>query len=305
MTDSVEALRRNRKSPAVLKTLIINVRSREKFKPIFVFEGADDVGPYCAWIGRCNNSITFEPLPANGKDQVLLCRHNLSSSDDALRTGVYFFVDRDFDDLKGFEKGSDIFMTEAYSIENYLVSKQVFESILVDEFKCAGESIDCALSLFSSIMGTFFEVMSEPNQRIFFARRLSIAMKGGIEEQIKKYVTIELEAVKVLASKDVLKLLIPLEREPSPKEVASLTLEFVELEPALRHRGKFVLAFFYKWLELLADERIKPKQKIFTYSLRPHFSAQQLSMRSLATRSDLPRGLADFIGQVNSNLVTP
>jgi hypothetical protein len=103
----IEDMRQSRKSPAVLKTRIISIRSREKVKPIFVFEGFEDVGPYSVWIGRCDDSIAFEPLPANGKDQILLFRHNIRPAEFYLQVGIYFFIDRDFDDLKGFATGPD------------------------------------------------------------------------------------------------------------------------------------------------------------------------------------------------------
>ena len=291
----VTDLRQSRKSPAVLKAMIISVRSRDKLKPIFVFEGAEDVGPYSVWVARCDGSIAFEPLIANGKDQILFFRSNIRPHEAYLQTAVYFFLDRDFDDLKGFSMGSDVFMTDMYSIENYLASSQVLESILLDELRCAGERIDDALSLFCAVMKSFFEVMSPANRRIFYGRRLSIGSAGsGIENRVGKYVVTELESVRALATPEDLKLLIPLKSEPPAEDARRIDPEFEGLDPRSRHRGKFILAFFLKWLDLLAAERTAAKKAIFPSSVRTHFSAQQLSMRSLATRSEIPRGLEDF-----------
>jgi hypothetical protein len=296
-------LRQSRKSPAVLKAQIISVRSREKAKPIFVFEGFEDIGPYSVWVGRCDDSIAFEPLPANGKDQILLFRNSVRPNEIYLREAVFFFLDRDFDDLKGYAAGSDVFLTDMYSIENYLASERVLESILADEFKCAGDRIDRVLSLFQAVMGSFYEAMSPANRRIFYARRLSIGLTGsGIENRIAKYVAPELESAGVLASADV-KVLIPLEREPNIEEVRTIDLEFDQLDPPLRHRGKFILSFFLRWLDLLAEERFAAKKAIFTSSVRPHFSSQQLTMRSLATRSDIPQGLRDFLRHASAESV--
>jgi hypothetical protein len=298
-------LRQSRKSPAVLKARIISVRSREKVKPIFVFEGLEDVGPYSVWVGRCDDSVSFEPLPANGKDQILLFRSNVRPNETFLRAGIYFFLDRDFDDLKGHATGPDLFLTEMYSIENYLASERVLESILIDELKCAGEPIDRALSLFRVVMRNFFEAMSPANKRIFYARRLSIGLTGsGIENRIGKYVVTELESVRAVTDPDVLRDLIPLEREAEAEETTELSIEFEGLDPAARHRGKFIAAFFLKWLDLLAEERLSATKGIFDTAVRPHFSAQQLTLRSLATRSDIPCGLRDFLRQVNGHIVS-
>jgi hypothetical protein len=119
------------------------------------------VGPYDTWIGRCDDSVVFEPLPANGKDQLLTFRNNVRPQETHLRSGMYFFIDRDFDDLKGFASGSDLFMTEMYSIENYLVSERVFKSVLLDELKCAGEQIDGALLLFRIVMDSFLKLLRQ------------------------------------------------------------------------------------------------------------------------------------------------
>ncbi|MEH2552402.1 hypothetical protein V1283_009047 [Bradyrhizobium sp. AZCC 2262] len=254
------------------------MRSRESVRPIFVFEGLDDVGPYSVWVGRCNDSTAFEPLPANGKDQILLFRSNVRPHETYLRLGIYFFLDRDFDDLKGYATGPDLFLTEMYSIENYLASERVLESILVDELKCAGEPIDRALSLFHAAMESFFAAMSPANRRVFHARRLSIGLKGsGIENRIAKYVVAELESARAITDSDSLKILIPLEREPDTGETTNIDIEFEELDPHSRHRGKFILAFFLKWLDLLAEERSAARKGIFDTSVRPRFSAQQLS----------------------------
>ncbi|UVO31718.1 DUF4435 domain-containing protein [Bradyrhizobium arachidis] len=295
-------LRQSRRSPAVLKARIISVRSREKLKPIFVFEGIDDVGPYSAWAIRCDDSIAFEPLPANGKDQILLFRAGVQPHEVYLRDRVYFFLDRDFDELKGFPAGADVFMTEMYSVENYLVSERVLESILLDEFRCAGEGIDRPLAVFRSAVTSFAEAMSPANQRIFCARRLGCGLTGsGMENRISKYVLVQLEATRPLVNYDDLKKLIPLDREPDAEEVKRIAAEFDSLDPPSRHRGKFLLQFFLKWLDLLAEERTTPTRAIFALRTQSRFSAQQMSMRSLATRSDMPTGLRDFLQQVGAH----
>lgn len=303
MSSLVSALRQSRKSPAVLKAEILGVRSREKTKPIFVFEGSEDIGPYSVWISRCDDSISFEPLTANGKDQILTFRSKIAPQETFLSTGIYFFVDRDFDDLKGFEQSPEIFMTSMYSVENYLASQSVLESILLDEFKCAGEQIDKAISTFSVAMQSFFEAMTAANRRIFYARHLSIGVSGsGIDNQLSKYVVTELKSAKTVANSDALKGLIPLNREPDAEERSKLDPLFNRLDPPSRHRGKFILAFFLKWIDLLAKERSEGTNQIFGKSVRLRFSTQQLSMRSLATRSRIPDGLNNFLMLVSKEI---
>ena len=233
---------------------------------------------------------------------MLLFRQSVQPHQNYLQSGIYYFLDRDFDDLKGFAPGPEVFLTEMYSVENYLVSERVLESILTDEFKCAGEKIESALSLFRTIMKSFCEAMLPGNRRIFYARRLSIGLTGsGIENGVTKYVATELELVRAIASSEDLGVLIPLKREPDTEETRKIDFEFDELDPPSRHRGKFILAFFLKWLDLLAEERTFVRKGIFSSPRRVHFSAQQLSMRSLATRSEVPSGLKEFLRQVSAS----
>ena len=158
---------------------------------------------------------------------------------------IYFFIDRDFDDLKGFSAGHDIFLTDRYSIENYLVSERVLCSILIDEFKCADEAIDNVVSVFATAMRHFVDAMSSVNRRLFRARKLLISSKGnGIENQISKYVMVCLETVNCIVNLNDLQNLIPFDREPTEEEILELDAEFNDLNPHLRHRGKFLLAFF-------------------------------------------------------------
>ncbi|WP_315712580.1 MULTISPECIES: DUF4435 domain-containing protein [unclassified Bradyrhizobium] len=288
----------------MLKLQILSVRSREKIKPIFVFEGPEDLGPFSVWIGRCDDSLAFEPIPASGKDQILRFRDNIKPNEAYLKSGIYFFVDRDFDDLKGYNAGPDLFLTDMYSIENYLVSERVLTSILVDEFKCAGERIEAVLLCFGRVLQCFHLSMRAANLRIFAARRLGIGVRNsGLENRITKFVVVELDAVKPLISTADLLELIPLDREPTTEEMKDLENEFDKLEPSARYRGKFILSFFLRWLDLLAEERWQPNKSLFATSLRSHFSSQQLSKRSLATRSELPHGLRTFIELIRQDLV--
>ena len=43
-----------------------------------------------------------------------------------LSNGVYYFIDRDFDEFANFTKEKNTFMTDCYSVENYLVSDSIF-----------------------------------------------------------------------------------------------------------------------------------------------------------------------------------
>lgn len=299
--DLVDRARESRKSGAVLKVLLSNIRSRDTNCPVLVFEGVDDYGPYRVWIARIRDSLRYERLCASGKDQVLEFRARLREDKNNLGEGVYFFVDRDYDDLKGHTSDTDLFCTDMYSIENYLVSTRVMESVLTEEFRCPAGATDMhrVLAIFTGTLEKFNRAMKAPNRRMFQARRLGIRGRT-VTDPVGKYVRISLNDVVASYTESDLTTLIQLEREPTQAEVARLDEEFNRLDPITRHRGKFLIQFFYQWLTLLAEERRRGVQALFSDSIDVRFSAQKLPFDSLASRSDLPSGLARFVEEISN-----
>ena len=294
-------VRENRSSGAVLKARVSNIRSRYRSAVIAVVEGVTDVGPYEVWTTRISHDHTVEFAPATGKSQILDFRRRIRNDQSGLAVGVYMFVDQDFDGLRGQSEGNDIFCTDAYSIENYLVSETVLRSILTDEFRCTAETDhrDNILKLFARILCEFNECIKDANGRIFRGRQLGL-LRTGIDDKISKYVEISHYNVRKIYDKEKLADLIGLEREPSLDETACIDAAFEELNPLLSYRGKFLLAFFRIWLEKLSEEGRRAGHTLFPDSKKIHFSTANLTLRSLATRSSLPDGLEKFIRNMTS-----
>jgi hypothetical protein len=288
--------RAGRTSGAALKLQLSNLRSREATKPIFVFEGPTDVGPYETWIHRIiDPPPAYLSLPGAGKDQLLALRQLLVVDLTGLRAHVYFFVDRDFDDLKGQTAGPDIYCTDTYSIENVLASDAVASSILNDEFRCAGAPADhsAAITAYQAVKTQFLQEIRDVNLRIFRSRRLSIP---GREIPIAgRFLAIALTSVTRTYTPGTLQTLIPLDREPTAAECAKVDPDFAALDSENRFRGKFFVHFLMVWLDLLAADRRGPTPAIFSTAANIRFSSQQLTLRSLASRSALPTGLSAFV----------
>lgn len=299
----LDEARKARDKPAVLKMLLSNIRSKNRHVPVLVFEGDTDVGPYEVWISRLA-TLQYHPLIAKGKQRTLEFRLHLQEDQTGVAAGVFFLVDRDYDDLGGHQPGEDLFCTQAYSIESYLATSRVFESILVDELKCVAElsGREKALALFRQMRDMFLSRMREANLRLFVGRRLNLK-STGVSERIADYVDISIDKVQIEPTRDLSKV-IPLDREPSPDEIRALEPEFSALDPATRHRGKYLLSFFFRWLELFSKEREKNHLGFFDVPRKVGFSSQQLSLRSLATRSEIPEGLENFLATIQARKPT-
>src|ERR1700726_4108381 len=135
----IEKLKASRKSPAVLKTKFVVLRGQLPHCAIFAFEGDSDKPVYYQWVKQLRPDLSYEPFVCGGKKQVFQLREVLARDLGGLSSRVYFFVDRDFDDLAGNDSDAVTFMTDRYSVENYLVTTRVFEELLKDEFHCHAE----------------------------------------------------------------------------------------------------------------------------------------------------------------------
>jgi hypothetical protein len=293
--DLISRMRDGRRSPAALKIALSHIRSSKADAIVFVFEGVDDVGPYEVWIARCAARPEYEPLPGKGKDQLLAFRQMLNADTTGLKRGVFFFVDKDFDGLKGFPTGRDLFIHETYSAENCLASEEVLESLLNDELRCAGSvsEREAVLAQFFLIRERFHELVREVNLRLFVAVRSAIKVIN-LQSSIFGLVSVELAAV-TLTEEALVRDFLRLEREPTTEEMTGLIGEFDTLVPAKEYRGKFELQMFVKWVGKLAEDRCAERPVLFNERAKTGNIQAALSLRSLASRCILPSGLEHFV----------
>ncbi len=285
---------------AVLKLKLTQMRARCGSDPIFVVEGPDDKIVYSAWIRRIRLDLRYEYMECNGKLQVLRLRAAVHRDLGSLREGVYFFVDRDFDDLQGEDDDDHTFMTESYSVENYLVGTDVLDDILRVELHCNGqpEIRDRICQLFQTVYSQFLEETKEVNRRLFLSKTLSIDRKGSFPNRINHIAVVHIDRVEAQVRQPYE--IIELQREPTVEECLLHNGNFDSLEPTERYRGKFALLFFNKWLELLADDYSSVGSKYFSELDRnARARRQEIVTGSLAARSGFPPGLEEFIDGVN------
>jgi len=294
----LEKMKAARDRTAVLKTTLAEIRSGAPKSFVFAFEGVDDKIVYSRWLSRIRPDINYEPLPCNSKRNVLRLRELCKKDRTNIGVGVFYFVDRDFDDLEGFGGDSNTFMTDRYSVENYLISQAILGDIITNEFHCHAKlNVRRRIcELFDTVYDSFLNLLRPVNERIFLARRLKIGIVPAIPDKIGKIAVIQLAAVSMVASAEQL---IVLDQEPDPNSLSVLIDEFSNLDPKKRYRGKFALRFLLKWLELLAEEYSFRRTGIFdgvdkAYNVR----VSEISLGALAARSDLPLGLRAFLHNV-------
>lgn len=294
----IRELRDAREVPAVMKLKLVTLRSNSSIC-VFAFEGPEDKVVYFHWVKRAAPEFVYEPFLCNGKEKVLQLREMLERDQNGLSKDVYFFIDRDYDDLRGQAPSDTLFMTDAYSFENYLVSEGVLEELLKNELHCHAEPI-CrgnVIDLFRRQYEKFLTLTRAVNFRIFIARRCKIERLRELPDRINALARIALNDVDAPA--EPLEPKVLLQREPTPIEIAALEAEFNALNPAMRYRGKFALMFFRTWLQHLIDDRNHESSILFGQLSEDALRARgPISLDSMAARSAMPKGLHEFIGVI-------
>ena len=240
----VQHLRDARQAPAVLKEKLVALRSSSPDVLVFAFEGIDDKVVYYHWINRIVSGLSYEPFLCKGKKQLLALKRMLDRDLGGLKNGVYFFVDRDYDDLCGVDPGDVVYMTEAYSFENYLVTEMVLEEVLKNEYHCHAE-IACRKAVienFTVQYDAFLNITRETNRRIFIAKRCGIDRSSRLPSRIGQIAVVQLTSVSSAAATGCIQ--VQLVREPTAEEIERHSEEFDQLDPKMRYRGKFALLFF-------------------------------------------------------------
>ncbi len=299
MTESrLDVLRESRRSPHVALHQFNLLRSRDAKQLICVFEGADDVAFFDTIIRRVQGDARYLPLPVNGKDHVLGLRVLLNRSAVHDLSLVRFFVDKDFDGLKGHAPGPDLYCTPTYSVENLMVDENILMALLQGEYRCTGaegrEECESISQLFRSHLEKFDRFMRDPNLLIYYAR-INRKRGMGIDDSILKYLDITLTDVTPRVDRAGILTLVAFSDPIDWAQVDSAKMLFDGLNPGRDWRGKFLLGFFRKFLQLLKEDRTAPKQTCFKAGKTMRFEAHTDITRALALLCDIPGCLKAFI----------
>ncbi len=297
MDQQVAALVRARGDTSVAKYKLLNIRERYPSGPLIVVEGDEDRPVYAHWLFRLSPDLAYEFFVCNGKRSAKKLVTALAEDKSDLSHDIYFFVDRDFDDLKGFQVTDNIMMLEGYSFENYLVDERVLENLLRLAFP-----LDAVPNLrkkitetFSDDYDNFLAISADVNRIIFVARHTMINVDDAIPKGVSDIATVALNDVRPVGkdASDVIRCAVML-NDPSHQNLHD---EFSSLDPRMRYRGKFAMKFFMTWLSELISELKHPRIGLFADAPRSDTKIinTEISFGAMAARSSIPERLLTFL----------
>lgn len=274
-------------------------RSKHPSIAMIVLEGDEDPIYYGTMIGKTNPDLTWVPLVCKGKDRVLSLRVLLERNKDIDASLTYFIVDHDFDHLKGHQPGPNLYCTPSYSIENLLISDEVLNALLLGEYKCGAgdESIGTIRGLFEDRLAEFVVAMELANRTLHFCRTKKL-YSGSVENRIKQYLSISLDAVSSKYDETDVGKLVGFSDELDISAIGETTEAFDRLDPMKDWRGKFVLSTFVELLSLLQEDGNMKVPKYFQERRKVSFNPKSSTIRVLASIAPAPTCLRDFIDRI-------
>lgn len=306
--EKIQQLSAATRSPAVALMKFNKLRSKHRNGMVFAFEGQEDPIFYAMAAQRLDFTQTFHPLVLNGKDMVLGLRALLTNSMEADKgEGVAFFIDSDFDGLKGHAAGPDIYVTPTYSIENIVCSVSSLKSLLRFEFKLyeddLEDDIDKICTYYQNTLNSFQLEMRDVNLLIYFGRKFSQRMLNSkiisINDQLDKYFTLNANTLTISSNckGNAAKNQVRFDCDFDFSETNIASNEFDKLDPQTSWRGKFIFHMFTKFIQAIAEDRNLQQPKFFRKGkgkVKLNL-ATDTSYRVLTTACELPQCLKHFL----------
>lgn len=172
---------------------------------------------------------------------------------------VLFFVDKDHSDLIGekHQTASNIYVTDFYSIENYIVTEEMLHRVWEDFFSSINLSLDydSVASKFRNELEQYYRLILPLSAWIVFNRRRGLRpninnVKLGQLYAFNKELTVE-----TVSMADLLAHLEQVCGIECPSDLSSelpnVMNELQNIEPKRHIRGKYELWFFIKFIEQL------------------------------------------------------
>lgn len=295
----IDRLKRSRGRPAEWKIKLSYIRSSAPESLVLVFESDEDNLVYSQWIRRTEVSLEYESICCRSKRQVLEFRDSLQRDQTGIKGRIGFLVDRDFDDFSVFSPSEETFMTDRYSIENYLASDECLSELLRSVFPCNGYPKERReiLGVYQKVFSEFCDISKEINFRLFVSVKLNIMIPRGLDDRISNWCTIEFDRVTCKGTSPAA--LVPFATEPTEEQIRELRACFQPLDPHLRYRGKWIYRFFLAWLQLLVDEfATRSTQILSKIDKNSRVRQNEFTMGKFSSKCPIPNGLEEFLRSV-------
>lgn len=299
----LEMLRKSRNSRvAVLHEFLTQYNPSQPRIHAF-FEGHDDVAFFSYFIERCAPSGSrLYVYRCEGKPRVYDVFNGITDRHPGARS-VLFFVDKDLDDILGTAWPTDprIFVTDAYSVENYLVTRSALERLYRDAVRLTDVTFDVDLlfAQFERELNRFHRRMLALMSWILVSRRLGERPNLSNLDLSRFYrVTDSCEFQRKAGARvQQLSRITGVQGRSNSFRAVSAAARELDRLPAKRFvRGKFEAWFFVEfWKSALRQLRVLAREGGGNISVKLTLEHSNVCA-TMKSYCDFPRGLELFLG---------
>lgn len=276
-------------------------------KSVYAFvEGRDDIAFYRGFIEQTiPDDWTVKLWCAGNKDKVIHLHSNIDWKRFP-KTRIVFFVDRDLADFtkEMLPKDDNVYVTDGYSIENYIVTRPTCERVLIEVCNLSELSNDekeKILDLFDEQLIRFKESLIPVMAWIIHWKRSG--QKPCLDDIVMKHLFNVVDGKLQIKKKP--KNFSSIEKyihkqcnisyKPNEK-VSTVISEFVRADGLKRFiRGKYILWFLVEF-SLSIHKAISKYSSRFSKPPKMHISfSHSNGMLLLATRTRIPKSLRKFL----------
>jgi hypothetical protein len=285
-------------SQAKLNTFLLSFQPQGQVIAIFL-EGRDDPSLIRVNVQQFaeQKALSVETIILGNKKEVLNAYDYLGKRFPNNRR-IMFFVDKDHDDLLGETRGittqQGLFVTQHYSIENYLVSEPAIAAILTDFWglDSSSEAIAIACQKFNQFQQDYRQVFLPWMAWLLAARRLGEKPNNN---NIKLQMTVDINyQITLNWQPDIfahLGRVCNVNIQPDPRTIDSTIRELEALPTKVWLRGKQELWCLIKFLNRLEEEVKTGKVKL---KIRSQININNI-VELLAPRLPCPSDLRDYL----------
>jgi hypothetical protein len=285
---------------AILHEFSTNYNPNDSRVHVF-FEGHDDAVFYRVVLERfVKENRKLYMYRCDGKARVYEAFRQIGEKFPSCR-GALFFVDKDLDDIVGQPWPTDprIFVTDVYSIENYIVSRDVLNRVVTDfvKFRDVHFQMDPILDRFDRELQRFHTLITPLMAWIVVARRAGLRpMLSDI--QLNELFNVSECSLKVRPGPRI-EYLNRVTAASLPGKTSNRVLQVVRelkrLPPKRFVRGKFEMWFFIEFLQGLVHRlEAEAREVSGSVKLRTQIGSRNL-VEILSGRIDVPPSLLSFL----------
>jgi hypothetical protein len=273
-------------------------------KAVYVFlEGRDDSSFYTAFLRKfASDFVALHIYRCGNKMGVYEAYDKVSRR--STHSGItLFFVDKDLSDIlaEDYTRAPDIYVTDYYSVENYVVSENMLWRVWEDFYYVKEARVDFRIvaKKFREELTNFYDFIRPIMVWIVYCRRNGVSPTLNNINLSSICIVDEDCAVKSLEGLDLINELEQRCRVNTPEGYATacekISSELLVLESKMYVRGKFELWFFVKFLE-----RLKQGVNDITLELGQRLKVRTTigksnAMEVLGPRTDIPESLEIFL----------